>query len=74
MGVGRRGQREAKTPLDFEMISKKLLFLQFRGEKVNFTTFGPRWKTFCENPLLPPPLEKILSTPMFTVLVNALVN
>jgi len=55
MGVGRRGQREAKTPLDFEMISKKLLFLQFRGEKVNFTTFGPRWKTFWENPLLPPP-------------------
>jgi len=50
-------------PLDFEIISKKRLFFQFRGIKTNFTAFGPPRKKFRENPLLAPPW-KILPTPM----------
>ena len=45
---------ELWPPPDFEIISKKRLFLQFRGVKTNFTTFGPPWKKFGENLLLAP--------------------
>jgi len=38
----------ALAPLDFEIISKKGSFLQFRGVKKNFTTFAPTWKKFWE--------------------------
>jgi len=53
------------SPLEFEIISKKRLFFQFRGVKPNFTTFGtppeklfgkkptgPRWKKFFQRPCL----------------------
>ena len=56
--------------LDFEIISKKRLFFQFRGVKNKFHHFWPspvnkNW----ENPYWPP-LKKILPTPM-TALPNA---
>jgi len=63
IGVG-GGGRGALDPWILKIITKKRLFFQFRGVKNNFTIFGPSWKKFCENPLLPPPLEKILPTPM----------
>jgi len=63
MAVG-RGSRGALAPLDFEIISKKRLFLQFIGVKNKFQHFWPPWKKIWENPLLPP-LEKSLPTPMY---------
>jgi len=62
MGVG-RGPGGPWSPLDFEIISKKRLFFQFRGIKTNSTTFGHPWKNFGKIPFWPP-LEKILPTPM----------
>ena len=50
MGVGRGGMG-GQAPLDFEIISKKRLFFQFRRVKTKFHNFCP-------------PLEKILPTPM----------
>jgi len=40
---GRRksGQGGALAPLDFEIFSKKVFFLGFEREKLNFITFGP---------------------------------
>jgi len=52
MGVGRGGP---SLPPDFEIISKKKLFFQFRGVKTKFHHFLPPWKKFWENPLLAPP-------------------
>ena len=58
------GRGDFCAPLDFEIISKKRLFFQFRGVKNKFHRFWPPpGKTFWENPLLAP-LEKILPTPM----------
>jgi len=37
MGV----EGEDLTPMDFENISKKVVFLVSSGKKTNFTTFGP---------------------------------
>ena len=51
------------SPLDFEIISKKRLFFQFRGVKNKFHHFYPPWKKFWEIHLLTP-REKILPTPM----------
>jgi len=45
-------------PLDFESISKKGLFYQFRGAKNKFHHFWPPWNKFWENPLLAPPGKK----------------
>jgi len=42
-------------PLDFEIISKKRLFFQFRGVKQISLLLAPSWKKFWENPLLVPP-------------------
>jgi len=52
MGIG-RGTGGALAPLDFEIISKKRLFFQFRGVQNKFHRFCP-------------PLEKILPTPMLS--------
>ena len=54
MGVG-RGGRGGLAPLDFEIISKKRLFFQFRGVKNKFHHFWPLWKKVWENSLLLPP-------------------
>ena len=62
MGVG-RGTGGPWPLLDFEIISKKRLFFQFRGVKIKFHHFWPPLEKVWENPLLPPPLEKILPTP-----------
>ena len=63
MGVGRRGQGEAKAPLDFEMISKKRLFLQFRGVKNKLHHFWPpTGNNFVKIPYCPP-LEKSFRRP-----------
>jgi len=62
MGV-RNGGQGGLAPLNFEIISKKRLFFQFRGVKNKFHHFWPPWKKFGENLLLPP-LEKILLAPM----------
>jgi len=53
------------APLDFEIISKKRLFFQFRGVKTTFHRFcPPPGKKFWENTLLAPLVENILPTPM----------
>ena len=61
MGVGRGG---LWPPLDFEIISKKRLFFQFRGVKTKFHRFmvSP-WKKFWENPVLAPPWKKSFRRP-----------
>jgi len=57
------GEGEALAPLDFEIISKKGSFFQFRGVKNKFHHFCPPWKNIWENPLLLHP-GKILPTSM----------
>jgi len=58
------GARGPRSSLDFEIISKKRLFFQFRGAKSNFTTFGPPLgKKFWENPQLAPPWKKSFRRP-----------
>jgi len=52
MGVGRGGQG---PPWILKLLAKKGCFFNFEGQKPNFTTFGPPWKKFWENPLLIPP-------------------
>jgi len=54
MGVG--GGRGPLDPPDFEIISKKRLFFEFRGvKKTNFTTFGsPLEKILKKSPTAPP--------------------
>jgi len=37
--------------LDFEIISKKGCFLNFKGLKPNFTTFDPPWKKILPTPM-----------------------
>jgi len=49
-----RGAGGAKSPLDFEIISKKTLVFQFRGVKTKFHHFCP-------------PLEKILGKPLLVL-------
>ena len=61
----RKGGQEGLAPLDFEIIGKKLLFFQFRGVKTKFHHFWPpTGKIFGKISYCPPPLEKILPTPM----------
>ena len=52
----------------FEIISKKSFF-KFRGVKTKFHHFWPPSGRFWENPLLTPPLEKILPSPMLMIFV-----
>jgi len=67
-----RGAGGAKSPLDFEIISKKTLVFQFRGVKTKFHHFcPPPGKDFGKTPT-GPPLEKILPTPMNVVLYQVL--
>jgi len=55
MGVGREGQGWALASLDFETISKKRLFFQFRGVKNKFYRFWlPPGKNFGKIPYWPP--------------------
>jgi len=70
MGVGRGEQRGAFPPLDFEIISKKRLFFQFRRVKTKFHSplLPPPGKNFGKIPYWPP-LEKILPTPMSAFLI-----
>jgi len=64
MGVGGRGSGGAWTSLDFEIISNKRLFLQFRGVKTKFHQFWlPPGKNFGKIPYCPP-LGKNPSTSM----------
>jgi len=59
---GRR--KGGQDPLDFEIISKKRLFFQFRGVKNKFNHFWPPpWKKFWENRLLAPPWKKSFRRP-----------
>jgi len=51
--------------LDLGIISNKRLFFQFRGVKNKFHRFWPPWKTFWENPLLPPSWKKSFRRPCF---------
>jgi len=54
----------ALVPLDFEIISKKRLFFQFRGAKTEFHHFWtPPGKNFGKIPYCPP-WKKILPTPV----------
>jgi len=60
MGVG-RGGRGGLGPLDFEIISKKRLFFQFREVKNKFHRF---WSPLGKNyPLLAPPRKKSFRRP-----------
>jgi len=60
---GRRKRGGAKPPLDFEIISKKRLFFQFRGVKNKFHHFClPLEKILGKSPT-PPPLEKTFRRP-----------
>jgi len=63
MDVGRVGQR-GLAPLDFEIISKKACFSQFRGVKTKFHHFWPALKNILGQSPTDPPLEKILPTPI----------
>jgi len=51
---------------NFEIISKKRLFFQFRGIKNKFHHIWPPWNKFWEYLLLAPP-GKILPTPMLSL-------
>ena len=63
------GRRGAKASLlDFEIISKKRLFFQFRGAKNKFHHFCPPLEKILGKFPTGPPLEKILPTPMGTAL------
>jgi len=55
MGVGRGG---AWLPRILKLLAKRGCFFNFEGQKTNFTVFGPPWKEFWKNPLLPPPGKK----------------
>jgi len=48
-------ERGALPPWILRLLAKKGCFFNFEGLKRNFTTFGPPWKKFWENPLLAPP-------------------
>jgi len=74
MGVGRGGRGKAWSPLDFEIISKKSFFSISRGKKRISPLLEPPWKKFWENPLLPPPLDNILPTPMDWTLEDNMVD
>jgi len=50
MGVRRVVKGVVKTPLDFEIFSKKVCLPCFEGEKTNFTTFFPSWKNLGKVP------------------------
>ena len=66
MGVGRGGL----APPGFWNYWQKRLFFQFRGVNTKFHHFWPHpGKNFGKIPYCPPPLEKILPTPMPTCLV-----
>jgi len=62
MGVG-TGRQGGLGPLDFEIISNKRLFFQFRGIKNKFHHFWPPLEKIWENLLLSP-LKKILPMPI----------
>ena len=57
MGVGR----------DFEIISTKGCFSISRGKKQISLLLGPPGKNFGKIPYCPPPLGKILPTPMTSI-------
>jgi len=63
-GHGRRkGGQEGLGPLDFEIISKKRLFFQFRGVKAIFTTFDPPVEKILGKSPTGPPLGKSIRRP-----------
>jgi len=58
MGVGRGVQGGPYLPLDFEIISEKRLFVQFRGVKSKFHHFWPPpGKNFGKIPYWPTPAK-----------------
>jgi len=71
---------DALAPMDFEIwyfpitfVAGKVVFLSVQREKWNSITFALLEKYFwlpLENPLLPPPLEKFLPTPMMTPMLQ----
>ena len=62
MDVG-RGEGGGLAPWNLKLLAKKGCFFNFEGYKPNFTTFGPPWKKFSENPLLAPPWKKSFRRP-----------
>ena len=66
MVVGRGGVRGGP----WKLLSKKGCFFNFEGQRLNFTTFGAPWKTFWENPLLPPPWKKSFRSPCVKTLLK----
>jgi len=65
MCVG-RGGRGPWPPLDFEIFSKKVIFLVLSGKKQISPLLVPLWKNFGKIRQWAP-LKKILSTPMTVV-------
>jgi len=72
MGIGRGDRRGLGVPLEFEIISKKRLFFQFRGVETKFHHFCPPRKKFWENPLLATPWKKSLQRPLSLALLSSL--
>jgi len=56
-------ERGGKAPLDFETISKKVVFSISRGKNQISPLLAPPWKKFWENPLLLPPWKKSFRRP-----------
>jgi len=56
--------RGPQLPWILKLFAKKVVFSISRGKKQISSLLAPPWKKCWENSLLPPPLEKILPTPM----------